>query len=357
MLSARFDYPLPDERIAQEPIEPRDAARLMRVPTDGPVEHFVFSQLPELLEPGDLLVMNDTRVLPARLRGRKPTGGEVELLLLERLAGGEWTALVRPNRRLQPGAEVTLGAGELRALIGERGPGGARRVGFTAPGGGDAADLLQRLGELPLPPYFHGWLEDPERYQTVYSRAAGSAAAPTAGLHFTPALLDRLARRGVGLEHVTLHVGLATFRPIRSEHIEEHQMHSERYEVPDQTVAAIRECPGRVVVVGTTTVRCLEAAARRALGLDDGEPPPAAPRRRVASGPGETRLFLKPGSRFLVPDLLITNFHQPRSSLLVLVSAFAGLERIRSAYEAALDGDYRFLSFGDAMLLTRQPGH
>lgn len=341
-----FDYELPPDRIAQTPIEPRDASRLLVVPADGPREHRRFVDLPEFLNAGDLLVFNDTRVLPARVFGRKVSsqGGEgarVEVLLLQRISAGRWEGLAYPGRRLQPGTQIEFGEG-LTAEVISRGEEGTRVLQFQAEGGPEAADeVLHRLGQVPLPPYIHERLEDAERYQTIYSRDEGSAAAPTAGLHFTPQVLDALRAKGVGLAYVTLHVGIATFRPIKVEDVLEHEMHAEWYSVPEETARAIRECTGRVISVGTTTTRCLESAAA------------AGDSARFEASTGLTRLYVTPGYRFRVVDALLTNFHMPRSSLLVLVSAFAGNANIRAAYQDALEEGYRFLSFGDAMFLER----
>jgi S-adenosylmethionine:tRNA ribosyltransferase-isomerase len=334
-----FDYPLPEERIAQTPIDPRDASRLLVLKGDGSLEHTRFTDLPDYLQSGDLLVFNDTRVLPARVHGRKETGARVELLLLQRLGAGRWEALAFPGRRLQEGARILFGEGELRAEVVGRGAEGTRILQFEAAGGPEEADvLLHRLGEVPLPPYIHERLDDPDRYQTLYARDEGSAAAPTAGLHFTPRVFEALREKGVRFAYVTLHVGIATFRPIKTETIEEHQMHEEWYSVPEETARAVAGCEGRVVAVGTTTVRCLESAAR------EGE---------VRAGSARTRLYLRPGAEFHAVDAILTNFHMPRSSLLVLVSAFAGVEPIRAAYREALETGYRFLSFGDAMLIEK----
>ena len=364
-----FDYPLPPERIAQTPLEPRDASRLLHVRPDGSREHLRFLDLPQLLNPGDLLVFNDTRVLPARLHGEKETGARVEVLLLQRLDAGKWEGLAYPGRRLQPGARIRFGNGELTAEVLDRGAEGTRILQFHAEGGPHAADeLIHRIGEMPLPPYIHERLEDQERYQTLYAREEGSAAAPTAGLHFTPRVFEALRERGVGVAYVTLHVGIATFRPVKTETIESHEMHEEWYSVPEETARAIRECTGRVVAVGTTTLRCLESAALvgegsgfRVQGLEEPLQPPeegrqlaaAVGRGSIRTGSGRTRLYITPGYRFRVADALLTNFHMPRSSLLILVSAFAGYETIRAAYDDALESGYRFLSFGDAMFLER----
>jgi S-adenosylmethionine:tRNA ribosyltransferase-isomerase len=365
-----FDYPLPAARIAQHPVEPRDAARLLVLErAAGTLSHRRFVDLPALLGPDDLLVFNDTRVLPARLRGRKETGGAVELLLLRRLAPSRWEALVKPGRRLPPGTRLHFGNGALIATVAARHEDGTREVVLEAggPGGrveewksggaeaparslplfhsstlpfGPRADpdtLAAGLGEVPLPPYITERLADPERYLTVYARELGSAAAPTAGLHFTPRVLAAIEQRGVRRAFVTLHVGIATFRPVRTAAIEDHEMHVEHFHVPAATAAAIAGCRGRVVAAGTTTARCLEAAA-------------AGP-RQVRPGAGATDLYITPGYRFQVVEALLTTFHMPRSSLLILVSAFAGREPIMRAYHEALAQGYRFLSFGDAMLI------
>ena len=340
-----FDYTLPPDRIAQTPIEPRDAARLLALRADGAVEHRQFLELPDLLDPGDLLVFNDTRVLPARIFGRKSTGARVELLLLERRGPGQWEGLAHPGRRLSVGSRIVFGAGELTAEVIGRGEEGTRVLQFSANGGPEEADvLLHRLGEAPLPPYIYERLEDAERYQTIYAREEGSAAAPTAGLHFTPRVLDALREKGVRFAYVTLHVGIATFRPVKAEEIEEHRMHEEWYSLPEETAREIRQCRGRVIAVGTTTARCLESAARGRGG-----------RRETLPGAERTRLYITPGYEFRVVDVLLTNFHMPRSSLLILVSAFAGIERIRAAYSEALQQGYRFLSFGDVTFIERAP--
>jgi S-adenosylmethionine:tRNA ribosyltransferase-isomerase len=336
--TSAYDYDLPEAAVAQVPAEPRDAARLLvdRGPAAGPLHRHV-SDLPELVGPGDLIVVNETRVLPARLRLRKATGGEVEVLLLEPVedapvaGASEWEALVRPGRRVVPGTRLLAGGTEV-VEVGEHLEGGRRRVRLLA---GDAEGALANHGVVPLPPYIHRPLDDPERYQTVYSRRPGSVAAPTAGLHLTPAVLDRCLERGAELARVDLAVGLDTFRPIVTEAVEDHEIHSERYAVPAETLEACARA-GRVIAVGTTTVRALESAAR------------GAPE-------GRTRLFIRPGFEFRTVDVLLTNFHLPRSSLLCLVAAFVG-ERWRDLYGAALDEGYRFLSFGDAMLLSRATG-
>jgi S-adenosylmethionine:tRNA ribosyltransferase-isomerase len=337
-----FDYPLPPERIAQHPAEPRDSARLLVLdPTTRTVQHRRVADLPDYLHPGDLLVFNDTRVLSARLRGQKETGGAVEALLLRRMEDHRWLALIRPGRRVPPGTSIRFGAGELVARAGARETSGVRELVFTLPTDPHQLDaLIERTGEVPLPPYITAPLGDPERYQTVFARVRGSAAAPTAGLHFTPQLLDAIRSRGADWCFITLHVGVATFRPVRTENIEAHEMHVERYAVPEASRRSIAGCAGRVIAVGTTTARCLEAAAT---GY-----------RQVRPGEAETDLYIRPGFHFQVVDALLTNFHQPRSSLLILTSAFAGYEVLMGAYGEALRRGYRFLSFGDAMFITRR---
>lgn len=320
-----FDYQLPEAAIAQVPVEPRSHARLLVALDPGaPLRHRRVADLPELLEPGDLVVVNDTRVLPARLHLRKPSGGCVEVLLLEPLDQGEWEALVRPGRRVPPGAVLLAGEAPV-VRVGERLDGGRRRVRVVGPLDGHAS--------IPLPPYVRVPLADPERYQTVYARRPGSVAAPTAGLHLTHEVLARVRQRGVELATVDLAVGLDTFRPISVPRLEDHEMHSEWYSVPESTLEACRRAR-RVVAVGTTTVRALESAAVR------------------GPGEGRTSLFIRPGHRFRLVDALLTNFHQPRSSLLALLAAFYG-EGWRELYRVALDEGYRFLSFGDAMLVSR----
>ncbi len=340
MRLADFDYELPRELIAQEPIEPRDASRLLVVDRNsGRLEHRVFRDLPEYLRPGDALVLNQTRVIPARLIGRRvPTGGTAEVFLLRRLDRDRWEALVRPGRRLRPGARVAFGE-ELQAVIEDRVGEGARAVRFEY--AGVFEEVLERLGRVPLPPYITRELADDERYQTVYARARGSAAAPTAGLHFTPELLDRCRAAGASAAYLTLHIGLATFRPIRADNIEQHRMHEEEYVVDEETAALVngaREAGGRVIAVGTTAVRTLETVAG-----EDG-------RVRVASG--KTSLYIYPGYRFKAVDVMVTNFHLPKSSLIVLVSAFAGHDLVIRAYHEAVEKRYRFFSFGDAMLIV-----
>lgn len=350
-----FEYDLPEELIAQQPVEPRDASRLLVLDRrTGKMEHRLFRDLPEYLHPGDLLVANRTRVIPARLFGRKsPTGARVEVLLLRRLDSGDgggdggqggerWEALVRPGRRLRSGHTITFDGDRLSAVVHEQGGQGIRVLEFrVASGEGLSVDqAIHEAGRVPLPPYIHREVEDPERYQTVYGDQEGSAAAPTAGLHFTPALLEALRNNGVDLGYLTLHVGIGTFRPVSVENVEDHVIHREWYAVPTELaerVARVRATGKRVVAVGTTSVRTLETVAS-----GDG---------RIESRSGESGLFIYPGFRFHVVDAMVTNFHLPRSSLLMLVSAFAGREMILGAYREAIRLGYRFFSFGDAMLI------
>ena len=333
-----FMYDLPEERIAQTPVEPRDHSRLMVLHRDtDQIEHKHFYDVIDYLNPGDVLVINETRVIPARLFGERAGGGACEVLLLRQLGPKRWETLVKPGKKLKPGAEITFGGGRLRAKIAETTDVGGRIVDFDCEGTFEAA--LDELGEMPLPPYIHERLEDKERYQTVYAKQEGSAAAPTAGLHFTPELLDRIREKGVDVVPVLLHVGLGTFRPVKTENVEEHEMHSEYFEVTAEAAARInaaRERGGRVVAVGTTSVRTLESAAENGVLL---------PKR------GETSIFIKPGYRFQMVDALITNFHLPGSTLVMLVSALYDREKILAAYEEAVRDGYRFFSFGDAMLI------
>ena len=350
-----YDYKLPPELIAQTPIEPRDSSRLMVIHREtGVIEHHMFHELPALLSPRDLLVVNRSRVIPARLLGRKlPGGGGVEILLLRRREGGVWDALVRPGRRLMVGTRVGFGERGVYAEIVGRTDFGGRQVRFLGSAGqvldGEPFDhWVQEIGVVPLPPYITERLDDPERYQTIFAREIGSAAAPTAGLHFTPDLLFRLRDRGVGTTEVTLHVGLDTFRPVETEDLRDHLIHSEWCELSaaaGSRIATARRVGGRVVAVGTTSVRVLESAAEHL--LSDCRHDTVVDR----AFSGETRLFIYPGYQFGLVDALITNFHLPRSSLLMLVSAFAGYHFVRQAYEEAIAERYRFFSFGDAMLI------
>jgi S-adenosylmethionine:tRNA ribosyltransferase-isomerase len=339
-----FDYSLPEALVAQDPVTPRDASRLLVLPGGGgPPQDRAFSDLDALLSPGDLLVFNDTKVIPARLVGRKASGGRVELLLCEPLEGGlgrRWRAMGQASKPIRAGATVALEGltATVEAVEGE----GFYVVALDREGE-PLLEALERAGRVPLPPYIRRApaARDRERYQTVWARAPGSAAAPTAGLHFTEGLLARLAARGVARTAVTLHVGPGTFLPVRGGSLEGHRMHAERYEVPAPAAEAIAGCRargGRVVAVGTTTVRALESAF-------DGA--------GVVPGAGRTSLFIRPGHRFGAVDLLVTNFHLPRSTLLVLVCAFGGRERVLAAYRAAVERGYRFFSYGDAMLLGR----
>jgi S-adenosylmethionine:tRNA ribosyltransferase-isomerase len=331
-----FDYLLPPDRIAQMPLAERSASRLL-VMCGSSLEDRGIRDLPDLLAPGDLLVMNDTRVIHARLFGRKDTGGQVEVLVERIAADGEVIAQVRASKAPKPGSRLLLEETidvEVLGRIGE-----FWRLRFP----GEAIDLIERHGRLPLPPYIEhpATSDDEARYQTVFAREKGSVAAPTAGLHFDPLLLAELAARGIETAHVTLHVGAGTFQPVRVLDLAEHRMHRERYVVPQVTVDAIAACRargGRVVAVGTTTLRTLETAAL------DGE---------LKAGAGESELFVTPGFSFRVVDVLLTNFHLPKSTLLMLVSAFGGLEEIRTAYGHAIEHDYRFFSYGDAMLIHR----
>ncbi|HET6318381.1 MAG TPA: tRNA preQ1(34) S-adenosylmethionine ribosyltransferase-isomerase QueA [Chloroflexota bacterium] len=331
MRTADLDYGLPQELIAQEPIEPRDAARLMVVNrADGSLAHRYIRDLPELLAPGDLLVANRSRVLPARIRGHLLAGGRAELLLLRRLADGHWEALVRPARRLRVGDRVSVDS-EVNVRIERELPEGLREISIQ----GQEAELMAH-GEAPLPPYIQAWHGDPERYQTIFADVDGSAAAPTAGLHFTPALVDAIKARGVCVDTLLLHIGLDTFRPIAEADPREHRIHSEWYSVPSALQIAIAETRAhghRIVAIGTTTVRALETWAA------------------TGQAEGATTLFITPGFEFKAVDAMLTNFHLPRSTLLLLVSAFAGRERVLAAYAEAVRERYRFYSFGDAMLV------
>jgi S-adenosylmethionine:tRNA ribosyltransferase-isomerase len=338
-----FDFELPEELIAQTPIEPRDGARLLVLPREGALQHRAVAELPELLSPGDLLILNDTRVIPARLLGIKETGGKAELLLCEPLEGGlgrRWRAMGQASKALRAGARLRFAG--LEATV-EAVEGGGFYVVALDREGAELEAALERAGRLPLPPYIRRAPDahDRERYQTILARSPGSAAAPTAGLHFTPDLLDRLASAGIERATVTLHVGPGTFLPVRADRLDDHRMHGERYVVPPETAAAIalaRSRGGRVVAVGTTSARTLESALR------DG---------RVAAGEGRTELFIRPGHTFGAVDLLLTNFHLPRSTLLVLACALGGRDRTLGAYREAVARGYRFFSYGDAMLIER----
>ena len=333
-----FMYDLPEERIAQTPVEPRDHSRLMVVHRDtGAIEHKHFYDVIDYLNPGDALVINDTRVIPARLYGERPTGGACEVLLLKQLAPKKWETLVKPGKKLKPGAEIVFGDGRLRGRVLETTDVGGRIVAFECEGTFEA--VLDELGEMPLPPYIHEALEDRERYQTVYAKREGSAAAPTAGLHFTPELLEKIREKGIEIVPVLLHVGLGTFRPVKVENVEDHHMHTEYFEVSEEAaekVNAVRARGNRVIAVGTTSVRTLESACESGKLL---------PMR------GDTGIFIRPGYRYQMVDALITNFHLPGSTLMMLVSALYDREKILAAYELAVKEQYRFFSFGDAMLI------
>ena len=340
MKTSDFYYDLPEELIAQTPLEKRDSSRLMLLDKlTGEIGHSVFSRLPEYLREGDCLVLNDTRVLPARLLGSRKSGGGVELVLLRDLGEGRWECLSRPGRKTKPGTELFFGDGELTATVEAVAEGGNRIVHFHYDG--IFLEVLERLGKMPLPPYIKEELQDAERYQTVYSRELGSAAAPTAGLHFTPELLKQIQEKGVKVCYITLHVGLGTFRPVKEEDIQDHIMHSEYCEIPAETAAVINQTKRnghRVIAVGTTTCRTLESFAH--------------PDGTVAPIGGWTDIFIYPGYRFKCIDALVTNFHLPESTLVMLVSALAGRENILHAYEVAVQERYRFFSFGDAMLIV-----
>ena len=340
MKTSDFYYDLPQELIAQTPIPQRDASRLMTLDrATGKTEHRHFYELPDFLHPGDCLILNDSRVLPARLLGQRlPGGGACEVLLLTDRGEGTWECLVRPGRKMRPGAMLSFGNGELTAEVTGEIEGGNRLVHFTYQG--IFLEVLERLGKMPLPPYIKAELQDRERYQTVYSRHKGSAAAPTAGLHFTPELLAAIAAKGVEIGYVTLHVGLGTFQPVKEEDITDHTMHSEYCILSQETAALInrtRAAGGRCVCVGTTSCRTLESWAG-----EDG---------RMEARSGWTDIYIYPGYRFKVTDALVTNFHLPESTLIMLVSAFAGQEHVLAAYQEAVREKYRFFSFGDAMFL------
>ncbi|MBS6283090.1 MAG: tRNA preQ1(34) S-adenosylmethionine ribosyltransferase-isomerase QueA [Clostridiales bacterium] len=340
MKTSDFYYDLPPELIAQTPLERRDGSRLLTLDKrTGETGHGHFYDLPRLLRPGDCLVMNDSRVLPARLLGRRePTGGAAEVLLLVDRGDQVWECLVRPGRKVKPGTRLSFGEGALTAEVLETLEGGNRLIRFDYEG--IFLETLERLGKMPLPPYIKEELNDPERYQTVYSRQVGSAAAPTAGLHFTRELLDQIQAMGVSLCYVTLHVGLGTFRPVKEDEITDHEMHAEYCMIPQETADIInrtKQTGGRVVCVGTTSCRTIESWAG-----EDGT---------LKASAGWTDIFIYPGYRFKVLDALVTNFHLPESTLVMLVSALAGREHILAAYEEAVRERYRFFSFGDAMFI------
>lgn len=339
MKKTDFYFDLPEELIAQTPLAKRDASRMLHLDkVTGAVEHRHFYDLPEYLRAGDCLVINDTRVLPARLLGARESGGGVELVLLRDLGDGRWECLSRPGRKTRPGTKLSFGDGELTATVEAVAEGGNRIVQFHYEG--IFLEILEKLGKMPLPPYIREELADAERYQTVYSRALGSAAAPTAGLHFTPELLDQIRAMGVRICTVTLHVGLGTFRPVKEDEIENHEMHAEFCIVSQETADAVnqtKQSGGRVIAVGTTSCRTLESFTG-----EDG---------LLKAGSGWTDIFIYPGYRFKCIDALVTNFHLPESTLIMLVSALAGREHILKAYSIAVQQRYRFFSFGDAMLI------
>ena len=335
-----FWYDLPEELIAQTPLADRDSSRLLVLGRKtGDVTHRHFYDVIDYLQPGDCLVMNDSRVLPARLLGSRPGGGVAELLLLKDMGDGKWECLARPGKKLREGHTVTFGDGKLTALVTEVKPDGNRIVKFDYEG--IFLEILEQLGKMPLPPYIKAELQDNERYQTVYSRQVGSAAAPTAGLHFTKDLLEKIRDKGVKTAFVTLHVGLGTFRPVKAEEITDHHMHSELCMMSEETASLLNETKangGRIICVGTTSCRTLESLVN-----EDG---------RFSAGSKWTEIFIYPGYQFRAMDGLITNFHLPESTLVMLVSAFAGRENVLSAYNTAVKEKYRFFSFGDAMLIV-----
>jgi S-adenosylmethionine:tRNA ribosyltransferase-isomerase len=351
MKTSDFDYNLPESSIAQTPVEPRDSSRLLVLHRDtGELEHRIFRNVIDYLNTGDLLVLNQTRVIPARIYARKETGGRVELLLLRRRDELTWEALVG-GKGLRVGKLVKVEDGP-RAEIMEIIAGSERVIKFSEP----IEPYFSKVGNVPLPPYLHKKLDDPERYQTVYAREPGSAAAPTAGLHFTPRLLEELQGKGAKIAYVTLHVGLDTFAPVTEDDPQEHKIHSEWCELPQETADSInqtRQNGGRVVAVGTTSVRTLESVGngnrKSEIGTDDSRPPDID--SRISAFVGPTSLFILPGYRFQVVDAMITNFHLPKSTLLMMVSAFAGRARILETYEIAMMEGYRFYSFGDVMLI------
>lgn len=341
MNTADFDFDLPEELIAQTPLEKRDASRLLVVDKEtGAFSDQHFDQIIDQLQPGDALVMNNTRVLPARLYGIKPeTGGHVELLLLKNTQGDDWEVLAKPAKRLRVGSHISFGDGRLTATVVEELDHGGRIVRFGYEG--IFLEVLESLGEMPLPPYIHEKLADRERYQTVYAKENGSAAAPTAGLHFTEELLEQIAAKGVKLVYLTLHVGLGTFRPVSVDSLDDHEMHSEFYSLSEeaaQTLRQVKAIGGRVIAVGTTSIRTLETIGSKFQG-------------QIQADSGWTNIFIKPGYDWKVVDAFSTNFHLPKSTLVMLVSAFAGRSLTLEAYEHAIAERYRFFSFGDAMFI------
>ena len=339
MKLSEFNYYLPEELIDQTPITKRDESRLMILNKEtGEIEHKIFRNILDYLEPGDCLVRNNTKVIPARLYGKKDTGANVEFVLLKNIEGDIWEAMVRPGNKLHVGAKVIFGDGLLQAEILETLQDGTRKVKFTY--NGIFNEILDKIGLMPLPPYIHESLQDNDRYQTVYAKYEGSAAAPTAGLHFTEELLQEIEKKGVEIANVTLHVGIGTFRPVKEKNIEEHHMHTEHYYIKESDAKKInkaKESGHRIIAVGTTSCRVLETVAD-----ENG---------KVKATEGDTQIFIYPGYKFKILDGLITNFHLPESTLLMLVSALAGKENIMNAYNEAVKEKYRFFSFGDAMLI------
>ena len=335
-----FDYNLPEELIAQVPIAKRDESRLMVLHRNSKrIEHKTFKDIIDYLKPGDCLVRNNTKVIPARLYGKKETGANVEFVLLNQIEGDIWESIVRPGNKLKPGTKVEFGDGLLKATILDIMDGGTRKVEFEYEG--IFNEILDKIGLMPLPPYIHESLKEKDRYQTVYAKYNGSAAAPTAGLHFTPELLKRIEEKGVKIANVTLHVGIGTFRPVKEENIEEHKMHTEHFYIKQEDAEKINETKkagGRVIAVGTTSCRVLETIASEETGL-------------VEATEGDTEIYIYPGYKFKCIDGLITNFHLPKSTLLMLVSALAGREFVLDAYNEAVKEKYRFFSFGDAMFI------
>ena len=339
MKVTEFDYELPEELIAQTPLEKRDESRLMVLNRKGKtIEHKTFKDIIDYLQPGDCLVRNNTKVLPARIYGNKETGAKVEFLLLNNIEGDIWETIVRPGNKLHVGTKVVFGKGKLVAEILDIMPGGTRKVKFEYEG--IFNEILDEIGLMPLPPYIHEELKENDRYQTVYAKYNGSAAAPTAGLHFTPELLKKIEEKGVKIANVTLHVGIGTFRPVKEEKVENHEMHSEHYYIKKEDAEIINETKkngGRIIAVGTTSCRVIETVAD-----ENG---------MVCETEGDTKIFIYPGYKFKCLDALITNFHLPQSTLLMLVSSLAGKEYIMKAYEEAVKQKYRFFSFGDAMFI------
>ena len=335
-----FDYYLPEELIAQVPLEKRDESRLLVLDRkQKTIEHKTFKDILEYLKPGDCLVRNNTKVIPARLYGKKDTGANVEFVLLNQIEGDIWESIVRPGNKLKPGAKVVFGDGLLKAKILDIMEGGTRKVEFYYEG--IFNEILDKIGLMPLPPYIHESLKEKDRYQTVYAKYNGSAAAPTAGLHFTPELLQKIEEKGIKIANVTLHVGIGTFRPVKEENIEDHAMHTEHYYIKKEDAEKINQTKksgGRIIAVGTTSSRVLETIADNNTGL-------------VEETEGDTGIYIYPGYKFKCIDGLITNFHLPKSTLLMLVSALAGREFVLSAYNEAVKEKYRFFSFGDAMLI------